>query len=98
MSLSKVSRKRAISKSSVDVHFAGAVKAKTGSENTYNVAANIPYNTKVRNPAAKAKVFTESNLIVLTVNPELDKAASEEKLNAKAESAKQMFSDYRNKK
>ncbi len=39
-----------------------------------------------------------ANLIVLTVNPKLDQAASAEKLNAKAESAKQMFADYRSKK
>ncbi len=58
----------------------------------------IPYNTKLINPAAKAKAFTESNVIVLTVNPDLDNVASPEKLNAKAEAAKQMFANYRNKK
>jgi len=58
----------------------------------------IPHNTKLINPAAKAKAFTEANVIVLTVNPDLDNVASPEKLNAKAEAAKQMFANYRNKK
>jgi len=54
--------------------------------------------SKASGKRAISKTFTETNLIVLTVNPELDKAASSEKLNAKAVSAKQMFSNYRNKK
>ena len=98
MSLSKASGKQSTSKSSRAVRVVGAVKTETGGDHIYSVAANIPYHTKLRNPAAKGKAFTEANLIVLTVNPELDKAASAEKLNAKAESAKQMFANYRNKK
>jgi len=48
--------------------------------------------------AETSHVYSAANVIVLTVNPQLDKAASGEKLNGKAESAKQMFSKYRNKK
>jgi len=61
-------------------------------------AANIPYNSKLRNSATKVKTFIETDLIVLTVNPELNKIAATGKLNAKAESAKQLFANYRNKK
>jgi hypothetical protein len=61
-------------------------------------AANIPYNSKLRNPTTKVKAFAETDLIILTVNPDLTKVTSTGKLNAKAESAKQMFANYRNKK
>jgi len=98
MSLSKASRKHTISKGSgTAVHVAGVLTAGTGGD-FYGVAANIPCNKKLRNPAAQARPFTETNLVVLTVNPKLDKAASAEKLNAKAESAKKMFAAYRDKK
>ena len=50
------------------------------------------------NVVAKTAAFNNTNMIVLTVNPKLDEIASAENLNAKAESAKQMFANYRNKK
>jgi hypothetical protein len=98
MSLSKTSGKHTIATGSKAVRVGGTLKVETGRDHLYSVAANIPYNSKLRNPATKVKSFSEPNLIVLTVNPKLDKAASTEKLNAKAESAKQMFANYRNKK
>ena len=98
MSLSKISGKRAISKSPGVVDVSRAIKAETGGDHFYGVTANIPYNTKLRNSAVKVKALTEANLIVLTVNPQLDNASSSEKLNSKAASAKQMFANYRSKK
>lgn len=89
MSLSKTSGKQAVSKSSRVVHVAGHVKGENGNAHV-SIAA-------VDNPATKVTALMDANSTVLTVNPKLDKVASEEKLNAKAESAKQMFSNYRNK-
>jgi hypothetical protein len=90
MSLSKTSGKRAISKSSTAVGIGARVNVETGSGGVYSLAVN--------NPATKVTGFTEVISIVLTVNPELDRVISEEELNSKAESAKQMFTNYRNKK
>jgi hypothetical protein len=44
------------------------------------------------------EAFTETSSIVVTINSKLCNITSSEKLNAKAESAKQMFANYRNKK
>jgi len=90
MSLSKTSGKRAISKSSTAVGIGARVHVETGSSGVYSPAVN--------SPSTKVTAFTEVNSIVLTVNPELDKVISEERRNTKAESAKQMFANYRNKK
>jgi hypothetical protein len=98
MGLSKASRNQATSKHSRTAHVAGGVKVEAGSDHIYGITANTSYNSKLRNLNAKPKAFNEASLIVLTINPELDKVASPEKPNAKAEAAKQMFADYRNKK
>ena len=46
----------------------------------------------------KTAVFNSSNGVVVTVNPKLDALISLENMNAKAQSAKEMFANYRNKK
>lgn len=86
MSLSKISRKQAVSKNSATVRIGGSIKVETVGGSAYSIATT------------KAAAFTEANSIVLRVNPKLDKIASAETLNAKAESAKEMFANYRNKK
>jgi hypothetical protein len=54
---------------------------------------NVSYNRRVKQSLAKIKVDTATNLVVLTVNPKLDKVKGG--LNEKAVSAKQMFANYR---
>ncbi len=87
MSLSKTSQKQAVSRNSNTIPRATAFSADAG------VALSAPYNPKT---IIHKNAFDDSKLIVLTINPDLDKVSATP--NAKAESAKQLFASYRDQK